>query len=113
MVIEIVRPNQLQNKLLNYRFYADGVKLVKLEPDSTTIAYAPPHTKFVQVKVGWCSSPRFYLKNSQSQKLLVRNTTTGGVIKTLILPLFNVFFRRGKYLTVENFEKANTETEAK
>jgi len=105
MVIEIIRPNQLQNKLLNYRFYADGEKLVKLESNSTTIAYAPSHTKFVQVKVGWCSSPRFYLRNSQSQKLVVQNSVKGGFIKALILPFYNMFFRRGKYLTVENYEQ--------
>ena len=54
MTLEIIRPNQLQNKLVSYRFYADGVKLAKLKPNSTTIVYAPAHTKFVQVKVGWC-----------------------------------------------------------
>lgn len=104
MVIEIIRPNQLQNKLLSYRFYADGEKLVKLEPNSTTIVYAPPHTKFVQVKVGWCSSPRFYLRSSQSQQLVVKNSVTGGFLKALIIPFYNMFFRRGKYLTVDNLE---------
>lgn len=105
MTIEIIRPNQLQNKLVSYRFYADGVKLAKLKPNSTTVVYAPAHTKFVQVKIGWCSSPRFYLRNSPSQKLIVQNSVTGGFIKALILPFYNMFFRRGKYLTVENFEQ--------
>ena len=102
MDIEFIRPKQFQDKIRNYHIYVDGNKFIKLKPNSSQVISIPSHTKFIQAKVYWCSSPKFYLDNSSSKKLIVKNRISGGFFKMLISPLYYFSFGKSKYLKIEN-----------
>jgi hypothetical protein len=102
MDIEIIRPKQFRDKIRNYYLYADDKKLIKIKPNSSQIISVPSHTKFIQAKIDWCSSPKFYLDNSPTQKLIVKNRMNGGFLKSLILPLYYITLGKKKYLKIEN-----------
>ena len=102
MDIEFIRPKQFQDKIRNYHIYVNGNKFIKLRPNSSQVISIPSHTKFIQAKVLWCSSPKFYLDNSASKKLIVKNRISGGFFKVLISPLYYLSFGKNKYLKIEN-----------
>lgn len=102
MDIEVTRPKQFLDKVRNYHLYVDGNKLTKIKPNSTQIISIPSHTKFIEAKIDWCSSPKFYLDNYSSKKLIIKNSVSGGFLKVLVLPLYYVIFARSKYLTIKN-----------
>jgi hypothetical protein len=102
MDIEIIRPKQFQDKIRNYHLYVDGNKFIKIRPNSSQVISLPSHTKFIQAKIDWCSSPKFYLDNSPSQKLIIKNKISGSFFKALILPLYYITFGKNKYLTIES-----------
>jgi len=102
MDIELIRPKQFQDKTRNYHLYVDGKKFVKVTPNSTQLISIPNHTKYIQVKIDWCSSPKYYFKSSNAKKLIVRNAMKGSFVKTLILSAYYITFKKNKYLTIEN-----------
>jgi hypothetical protein len=102
MDIEIIRPKQFQDKIRDYHLYADGNKLIKIKPNSSQVISVPSHTKYIEAKIDWCSSPKFYLDNSPSKKLIVKNRISGGFFKALILPMYYITFGRRQYLKIEN-----------
>ena len=70
MDIEIIRPKQFQDKIRDYHLYVDGHKFTKIKPNSSQVISVPSHTKYIQAKIDWCSSPKYYLDNSPSKKLI-------------------------------------------
>jgi hypothetical protein len=102
MDIEIIRPKQFQDKIRDYHLYVDGNKFINIKPNSTQVISIPSHTKYIEAKIDWCSSPKFYLDNSPSKKLIVRNRNPGGFLKAIILPLYYITFGKRKYLKIEN-----------
>ena len=102
MDFEIIRPKQYQDKIRNYHLFVDGKKLVEIKPASSQIVSIPDHSKYIQVKIDWCSSPKFYIDSSKSNKLVIKNSMAGNFLKSLILPLYYITFGKGKYLKIEN-----------
>jgi len=102
MDIVITRPKQFQGKIRSYYLYADGNKITKIKPNSSLVISVPSHTKFIQAKIDWCSSPKFYLDNSPSKKLIVKNRISGGFFKVLISPLYYITLGKNKYLKIES-----------
>jgi hypothetical protein len=103
MDIELVRPKQFQNKIRNYHLYVDGKKITELTPNSSQVVSIPDYSKYIQAKIDWCSSPKYYLDGSSSKKLIVKNSMDGGLLKTLILPVYNITFGKNKYLAIEDY----------
>jgi len=102
MDIEIIRPKQFQDKIRDYHLYVDGHKFIKIKPNSSQVISIPSHTKYIEAKIDWCSSPKFYLDNSPSKKLIVKNRISGGLFKVIILPLYYLTLGKKKYLKIED-----------
>ncbi len=103
MDIELVRPKQFQNRIRNYHLYVDGKKVIELIPNSSQVVSIPNHSKYIQAKIDWCSSPKYYLDGSQCKKLVVKNSMDGGLLKALVLPLYYMTFGKSKYLAIEDY----------
>lgn len=102
MEIEITRPKQYQDKIRDYHLIIDGEKVAKIKPNSTQTINIPDNAEYIQAKIDWCSSPKLYVKDLTSNKILVKNSFAGNFIKALFLPLYYITFGKGKYLTIEN-----------
>jgi len=102
MDIELIRPKQFQDKIRNYHLYVDGKKFVKVTPNSTQVISIPSYAKYIQAKIDWCSSPKFYLDGSEFKRLTVKNSMGGGFFKALVLPLYYLTFAKSKYLKIED-----------
>jgi len=102
MDIELIRPKQFKDRVRNYHLYVDGKKFIKITPNSSQVISIPNHTKYIQVKIDWCSSPKYYFKSSNAKKLVVKNAMKGGFLKALISSLYYISFGKSKYLTIKN-----------
>lgn len=102
MDIEVIRPKQYQDLARNYQLEIDGEYVAELEPDTTTIITIPDNAKIIQAKIDWCSSPAFAVKDINSKKLLIKNTSGGNFFKALFGPLYYITLGRKNYLTIEN-----------
>jgi len=101
MDIEIVRPKQFQNKMRDYHLYVDGKKFIKIKPNSSQVISVPSYTKYIQARIDWCSSPKYYLDNSPSKKLIINNRVNGGFFKSLISPLYYITIGNNRYLKID------------
>lgn len=102
MDLEIIRPKQFQYKIRDYHLFVDGNKFTKIKPNSSQVISVPSHTKYIQAKIYWCSSPKYYLDNSPAKKLIIKNRITGGFLKALILPLYYITFGKRRYLQIQD-----------
>ena len=102
MDFEIIRPKQYQDKIRNYHLFVDGKKVSEIKPASSQIISIPDHSTYIQVKIDWCSSPKFDVSSAKSNKLVIKNSMGGSLLKSLILPLYYITFGKNKYLTIEN-----------
>lgn len=102
MDIEIIRPKQYQDKIRNYHLIIDGKPLSKLKPNSTLKISIPDDAEYIQAKIDWCTSPRFYIKDIKSNKLIVKNRLGGNFIKALFMPIYYITFGKNKYLAIES-----------
>jgi len=102
MEIEVVRPKQYQDRIRDYHLVADGKRLSKIKPNSTQNISIPDGTEYIQAKVDWCSSPKFYLKDLNSDRIIIKNSLGGNTFKALFLTLYYITFGKGKYLIIEN-----------
>lgn len=102
MDIEIIRPKQYQDKIRDYHLVVDGSKLTKIKPNSKTIISIPDDAVYIQAKIDWCSSPKFYIKDIKSKQVIIKNTFGGRFFTALFLPLYYITFGKDKYLTIEN-----------
>ena len=102
MDIEIIRPKQYQDKIRDYHLEVDGNKVIKIKSDSTIYVTIPDDAEYIQAKIDWCSSPKFYVKDIKSNKVVIKNTFGGHLLKAIFMPLYYITFGKGKYLTIES-----------
>ena len=102
MEIVVTRPKQYQDMIRDYHLIIDGEKAAKIKPNSTQTINIPDNAEYIQAKIDWCSSPKLYIKDLSTNKILVKNSFAGNFIKALLLPLYYITFGKGKYLTIEN-----------
>lgn len=107
MDIELTRPKQFQDKIRNYQLYINEQKFIDIPPNSSQVISIPDHTKYIQARIDWCSSPKYYLSDTKAKKLVIKNSMGGGFLKALILPLYYITIARKKYLTIEEDNGAN------
>lgn len=102
MDIELIRPKQFQDRSRSYHLYVDGKKFIKVRPNSSQVISIPNHTKYIQAKIDWCSSRKYYFRDAKYKKLVVKNAITGGFLKALILPIYYITFGKNRYLTIQS-----------
>lgn len=102
MEIEIIRPKQFADKMRDYHLWADDREIAVIKPNSTQTIQLPEGVKSLRATIDWCSSPEFGIDNFQGNKLVVKNSFAGGIVRALVLPLYYVTFGRDKYLKIEN-----------
>ena len=101
MEVKITRPRQYQDAIRNYQLYADGKKLIEIAPNTTQQITVPDYTKYLEAKIDWCSSPKYYLDNRIEQNLVIKNTVHGSMLKSAFLSLYYITFGRKRYLKIE------------
>ena len=104
MDIEIIRPKQFQDIIRSYYLYVDGNKFIKIKPNSSQIVSIPSHTKYIQAKIDWCTSQKFYIDHSTCQKLIIKNRIGGNFFSPLLLPL-HYMTSKNRYLKIENYKQ--------
>ena len=102
MEIEINRPKQHQDKIRDYHLIVDGNKLTKIKPNSKAVVTIPDDAEYIQAKIDWCSSPKFYVRDIKSNQVLIKNTFGGNTLTALFISLYYITFGKGKYLTIES-----------
>ena len=103
MEIKISRPNQLQDKIRNYHLIADGKIVAEIKPNSVQSISIPENTEYIQAKIDWCTSPRFYISNLTTNKIIVKNSFGDSLLKIILLVgIYYITFGKGKYLLIEN-----------
>lgn len=102
MEIEIIRPKQYQDKIRDYHLEVDGKKLIEVKPNSKFTLTIPDDAEYIQAKIDWCSSPKFYIKDIKSNKVTIKNTFSGNFLKAIFSPLYYITIGKNKYLTIES-----------
>jgi hypothetical protein len=102
MEIQVFRPKQLSDMTRAYKLYADDKEVAIIQRGETTVVFIPEKTAMLQAKIDWCSSPMFPVSSITSGKITVKNSFSGNVFKSSLMPLYYVSFGRKKYLQIEN-----------
>mgnify|MGYP000194257574 CR=1 FL=1 len=102
MEVQITRPKQYQDAMRNYQLYADGKRLLEIAPNTTQRINIPDYTKYLEAKIDWCSSPKYYLDNQKQRTLIIKNTVGGNLFKSLFLSLYYITLGRKRYLKIES-----------
>lgn len=102
MDIEVYRPKQFQDRVRRYELFADDKKLIEIKAGSTQTVHIPESTKFLQARIDWCSSPKFYVSNIESNKITIKSTFGGNIFTALCYPLYYITLGKDKYLTIES-----------
>jgi len=104
MEVRISRPKQYQDAMRNYQLYADDKKLIELAPNSTQTINVPDYTKYLQARIDWCSSPKYYLDTQKHRTIVVKNIVSGSLFKSVFLSLYYITLGRKKYLKIEQVD---------
>ncbi len=102
MEIEVTRPKQFTDKIRDYQLIVDGNSVAKIKSDSKVIISIPDNAEYLQAKIDWCTSPKFYIKEIKSNQVLVKNSFSGKL--TMIFALYYITFGRSKYLTINSIK---------
>ncbi len=102
MDIEIIRPKQYQDRIRNYKLVIDGVETTIIKPNSKTRITLPDDAEYLQGKIDWCTSPKFYVRDIKSSQVSIKNSFGGNWFTAILLPLYYITFGKGKYLKIES-----------
>jgi hypothetical protein len=102
MELQVFRPKQFSDMARDYKLFADGKEVAIIKRGETAVVFIPEKTAMLQAKIDWCSSPMFPISAITSGKITVKNSFSGNVLKSSLMPLYYVSFGRKKYLQIEN-----------
>ena len=102
MDIDIFRPKQYCDLVRDYKLFADDKEIAMIKRGTNQTISLPNDTKFIQAKIDWCSSPKVYIDDLNSNKVIIRNSFAGNIITALLLSLYYMTFGKNRYLSIEN-----------
>lgn len=102
MEIQVVRPKQYADMMRDYHLLADGEEVAVIKRGTTQTVTLPDGCKTLMAVIDWCGSPEFAVSDVRSGKIVVKNSFSSNIFKSMLTPLYYITLGKEKYLTIES-----------